>query len=98
MREWLAVEIRRNALSWAVASADATEIDSINILQATLLAMRRAIAGLSVRPRHIKIDGNRCPSLEGLDLTCSIEAIVKGTTLFRPSGQRRSWRKSSAMP
>ena len=77
-REGLAIEIRRNSLCWAVASADATEIDSVNILQATLLAMRRAIAGLSVWPQHIKVDGNRCPSLEGLNLASSIEAVVRG--------------------
>lgn len=63
-REKLVVEIRANALAWCVAEASVEEIDSINILQATLLAMRRAVAGLSVRPAEVLIDGNRCPVLD----------------------------------
>ena len=60
-RERLAVLIRERALCYAVAWADAEEIDSINILQATMLAMRRALLGLAVPPQQVFIDGNRCP-------------------------------------
>jgi len=72
-RDELAVIIRRDALAWAIAHCSETEIDELNILQATMLAMRRAIEGLSVLPSLALIDGNRCP-------VCSIrtEAIVKG--------------------
>jgi ribonuclease HII len=72
-REALAVTIRRDALAWSVAHCTAAEIDELNILQATMLAMRRAIEGLSVQPELALIDGNRCP-------VCTIrtEAIVKG--------------------
>jgi ribonuclease HII len=72
-RDELAVIIRRDALAWAIAQCSEAEIDELNILQATMLAMRRAIEGLSVLPSLALIDGNRCP-------VCSIrtEAIVKG--------------------
>jgi ribonuclease HII len=62
-REKLAAEIRAKALAWCVAEASVEEIDSINILQATLLAMQRAVAGLSLTPSEVLIDGNRCPKL-----------------------------------
>jgi ribonuclease HII len=77
-RESLAIEIREKALAWSVASADAAEIDELNILKATHLAMRRALAGLATQPQHVQVDGNLCPSLEGLAVSFSIEAIVKG--------------------
>lgn len=72
-RDELAIIIRRDALAWAIAHCSETEIDELNILQATMLAMRRAIEGLSVLPSLALIDGNRCP-------VCSIrtEAIIKG--------------------
>ncbi|WP_131110811.1 ribonuclease HII [Sulfuricystis thermophila] len=63
-RERLADEIRAKAIAWSVAEATVEEIDMINILQATLLAMQRAVAGLAVRPEEAWIDGNRCPQLE----------------------------------
>ena len=69
----LAVEIRENALAWSVGEADVAEIDTLNILQATMLAMRRAFAGLSVAPHEAWIDGNRCPGL-----SCAARTIVKG--------------------
>ena len=72
-REALAVEIREKAIAWAVAEASVEEIDRINILHATFLAMQRAVAALSVRPVSALVDGNRCPKLE-----IPIEAIVKG--------------------
>jgi ribonuclease HII len=77
-RDALAIQIREHALAWSVASADAAEIDSLNILQATLLAMRRALAGLKIAPSHIQVDGNRPPSIVGLDFQCQVETIVKG--------------------
>lgn len=72
-RERLAAEIRAHALAWAVASADAAEIDAINILQATLLAMRRAVAALRLVPAEALVDGNQCPRL-----ACPVHAIVRG--------------------
>jgi ribonuclease HII len=72
-RAELAVEIRAQALAWAVAEASVEEIDRINILQASLLAMRRAVDGLALRPRRALIDGNQCPRLD-----CPAEAIVGG--------------------
>ncbi len=70
----MAVEIREKALAWAVAEASAAEIDRINILQATFLAMQRAVEGLAVAPVHALIDGNKVPP----GLPCSGEAVVKG--------------------
>lgn len=72
-REALAAEIRERALAWAVGRCEPAEIDRLNILQATLLAMQRAVAGLAIAPEHALFDGNRCPVL-----ACSAEAIVKG--------------------
>lgn len=62
-RARLASEIREKALAWSIAEATVEEIDAINILQATLLAMQRAVAGLSMIPGEVLIDGNRCPAL-----------------------------------
>jgi ribonuclease HII len=73
MRERLAAEIRGRALAWAVAEAAVAEIDELNILHATMVAMARAVAGLCVRPQEAWIDGNRCP-----DLPCATRAIVGG--------------------
>jgi ribonuclease HII len=72
-RDRLTVEIREKALAWAIASASVEEIDSINILQATLLAMARAVEGLVVLPTEVLVDGNRCP-----ELRLPIRAIVGG--------------------
>lgn len=72
-REALFDEIRTKALCWALGRAEVEEIDELNILQATLLAMRRAVLALDPPPQHALIDGNRCP-----DLPCSAEAIIKG--------------------
>ena len=77
-RTELAIKIKSSAIAWSVAWADVEEIDNINILQATYLAMRRALLGLRVRPAHVQIDGDRCPSFVGLSLECSFEAIVDG--------------------
>ena len=72
-REALALLIQRDALAWSIAQCSETEIDTLNILQATMLAMRRAIEGLSIVPTLALIDGNRCPVC-----TVRAEAIIKG--------------------
>src|SRR6201999_1850208 len=77
-RERLAPIIRERALAWAVAWADRDEIDSLNILGATFLAMRRALLGLPICPTHIKVDGNQLPRCEDLNLGCTAEAIIEG--------------------
>ena len=77
-RERLVREIRDRALAFGVGFADHAEIDSINILEATWLAMRRALLGLRLAPHHLQFDGNRAPSLEGLGFSCTCETIVSG--------------------
>jgi len=77
-RTRLAGLIRTRSLAWSIAWADRDEIDALNILEATLLAMRRALLALPVCPTHVKIDGNRCPCFEDLRLGCTFEAIVDG--------------------
>ncbi|MDO9192843.1 MAG: ribonuclease HII [Undibacterium sp.] len=72
-RDLLAIEIKKYALAWAVAECSEQEIDELNILQATMLAMRRAVEALSVTPTLALIDGNRCPVMK-----IRSEAIVKG--------------------
>jgi len=85
-RERLAVEIRAHSLAWAVAWADAGEIDALNILQATYLAMRRALLGLRIAPTHVQVDGNRCPRVNDLPFVCSVEAVVRGDALIPAIG------------
>jgi ribonuclease HII len=77
-RARLAPIIRARALAWAIGWADRDEIDCLNILEATLLAMRRALLALPVCPTHVQVDGNRCPCITDLPLTCTLEAIVAG--------------------
>jgi ribonuclease HII len=72
-RDALAIEIRNNALAWSIAQCSEAEIDTLNILQATMLAMRRAIEGLPTPATLALIDGNRCPIL-----SIRSEAIIKG--------------------
>lgn len=72
-RRHFAAEIREKALAWSVASCSVAEIDELNILQATMLAMRRAVEALAVLPSRVLVDGNRCPVL-----TVPVEAVVKG--------------------
>jgi ribonuclease HII len=74
-REELAGLIRARARAWSIAWADAAEIDALNILEASMLAMRRAVERLAVLPDHVCVDGNRCPRL-GWRYT--VEAIVAG--------------------
>jgi len=77
-RARLAPIIRARALAWAIGWADRDEIDCLNILEATLLAMRRALLALPVCPTHVRVDGNRCPCISDLPLACTLEAIVAG--------------------
>ncbi len=80
-RDALAIEIKKNALAWAIASSSVEEIDSINILQASLLAMKRAIESMltqfeltsDINEILVQVDGNKCPKIS---LPC--EAIVQG--------------------
>ena len=72
-RDRLFDEIREKALAWSVASASVAEIDTINILQATLVAMQRAVDGLLPKAEFVFIDGNRCPAL-----ACPTQAVIKG--------------------
>jgi len=78
VRERLACAIRARAAAWAVGWVDAAEIDVLNILQASLLAMRRALLGLAVAPVRVCVDGNCCPDRAMLGLGCAIEAVVRG--------------------
>lgn len=73
-RDELALQIREHSIAFSVASASVQEIDTLNILHAAMLAMKRACDGLAVRPGQILVDGNRIP----LGLGCSAHAIVKG--------------------
>ena len=72
-RDILNEEIRLYALNWYIDKASVEEVERLNVLQATLLAMRRAVEGLKVRPDRVLVDGNRKPNLE-----IPVEAIVKG--------------------
>ncbi|MBC8057385.1 MAG: ribonuclease HII [Rhizobiales bacterium] len=72
-RERLSIEIHAKALCFCIAQASVEEIDTLNILQATMLAMRRAVDGLRLRPNKVLVDGNRLPTLR-----ITAEAIVKG--------------------
>lgn len=72
-RQALAEEIKIKALAWGVGRSEAAEIDEINILQATMRAMQRAVSSLSVRPEMVYVDGNRSPGF-----ACPSEAIIKG--------------------
>ena len=76
MRARLAVDIEREAVAFATGSATVAEIDTLNILQATLLAMRRAVAGLAIQPAVWRIDGNQAPALP--KFTGAIETWVRG--------------------
>jgi len=72
-REQLAAAIKTSAFAWAIGRAEASEIDRINILQASLLAMRRAFTALPIKPDRLLVDGNRYP-----ELPCPGEAIIGG--------------------
>lgn len=72
-RQQLSDEIKQKALFWAISRAEVAEIDRINILQASLLAMKRAVENLDEYPTLALIDGNHCPKLD-----CKMQAIIKG--------------------
>lgn len=72
-REELFPIIQERALAWCIARAEVEEIDQLNILHATMLAMQRAVVGLSVRPDRVLVDGNRCPVLP-----IPSEPVIKG--------------------
>ena len=72
-RAQLAAEIRERALAWGLGRAEVEEIDRLNILHATLLAMQRAVEALGVIPERALVDGNQAP-----DLPCPVETVVKG--------------------
>ncbi|WP_322853501.1 ribonuclease HII [Acinetobacter sp. ANC 4558] len=76
-REKLFIEIKEKALAWAIAECSAAEIDEINILQASLLAMRRAVEKLNIQPDHLLVDGNKTP----LGLVMSCEAVIGGDAI-----------------
>lgn len=73
----LSQQIKMQSLSWSVAKATVEEIDSLNILQATLLAMKRAIEALSIAPELVWVDGNQPPRV-----ACRVETVIKGDSLI----------------
>lgn len=75
-RERLALDIRERALAWAIAAATVEEIDRMNILQATMVAMARAVADLTLLPTEVLVDGNRCPEIDR-----PVRAIVGGDAI-----------------
>lgn len=75
-REYLFDIIKRDALAWCIARASVDEIDQLNILHATMLAMQRAVAGLSIKPELVLVDGNRAP-----DFGIKAQPVVKGDSL-----------------
>lgn len=72
-REQLEPIIKERALAWSLGRAEAEEIDQINILQATLLAMKRAVEALTIQPTHALVDGNQAPNLQ-----CPVTTVIKG--------------------
>ncbi len=84
-RAELAVQIRAEAACWAIASASVAEIDELNILHATMLAMRRAINALAQQPDRVRIDGNRCPELPP-SLAAVTEALIGGDGICQAIG------------
>lgn len=77
-RARLAGDIRRRAQAFAVAMATPEEIDELNILEASLKAMARAVEKLKLTPTHVRVDGNRLPRFDGLSRTVIAEAVVRG--------------------
>ncbi|AVJ27687.1 ribonuclease HII [Achromobacter spanius] len=75
-REELALQIKEQALAWCIASATVAEIDTLNILRATMLAMQRAVQGLATAPQLALVDGNQAPKLR-----CTVQTVIKGDAL-----------------
>jgi len=78
VRERLAAQVREHAVAFGLGWADAGEIDALNILEATHLAMRRALLALRLRPCAVRVDGNRLPSRAGLGFEARFDAVVGG--------------------
>lgn len=77
-RAVLSEEIKEKAIAWHIGRATPEEIDTINILHATMLAMQRAVSGLSVEPDFVLVDGNRCPTFLGQNGAIENQPVVKG--------------------
>ncbi len=77
-RQSLSVEIKAKAISWAIGRATPEEIDTLNILHATMLAMQRAVQELSVTPDYVLVDGNRCPIFMSSNGNIASQSVVKG--------------------
>jgi ribonuclease HII len=102
-REALAVTIRERALAWCIASADPEEIDRLNILGATHLAMQRAVAGLGLAPELVLVDGNRAPALAAPTRTivggdASVPAISAASILAKVARDALMVRLADAYP
>ena len=103
MRERLSDEIRRHAIAWCVAEASVDEIDQLNILWATMLAMERAVAGLARPPYEVWVDGNRCPNwawrsravIQGDD---KVAAIAAASILAKTARDQRMCRLHDDFP
>jgi ribonuclease HII len=80
-RESLALALKERALAYGIGAASPEEIDALNILQATFLAMRRALQSLAVAPAHVIVDGNRLPGAEAIFPMARFEAVVKADAL-----------------
>jgi ribonuclease HII len=77
-RTIFAEQIKEHAIAWAIGRATPEEIDTLNILHATMLAMQRAVQALNVEPDYVLVDGNRCPTFLSVNGTIATEAVVKG--------------------
>lgn len=77
-RALLSEEIKSKAIAWSIGRASPEEIDTLNILHATMLAMQRAVQGLTVTPDYVLVDGNRTPTFTGAQGSIDSQAVVKG--------------------
>jgi ribonuclease HII len=77
-RQALSIEIKEKAIAWSIGRASPEEIDTLNILHATMLAMQRAVAGLSITPDFVLVDGNRCPTFACETGVIACQSVVKG--------------------
>ncbi|MFT5757641.1 MAG: ribonuclease HII [Alteromonadaceae bacterium] len=77
-RDILSIQIKEHALAWAIGRASPEEIDTLNILQATMLAMQRAVYALGIRPDYVLVDGNRCPTFLNKEGVIACQSVVKG--------------------
>ncbi len=80
-RNALAKEIKQHAIAWSIGRASPEEIDTLNILHATMLAMQRAVLGLNVTPDYVLVDGNRCPTFNGENGLIQCQSVIKGDAL-----------------